>query len=177
MPAGRMPEVVTAIAAVLLLVCAGSAAAATRTFDGGTDGNRTVWDDAVNWSPNTTPTADDDTVIPAGFHPVVTVVDRAANSIELHGTLTIRQGRKLTIDGGAASSLGGAVTVMDGGVLELDGATTWSADKWTIGGGAATSGTVQVDGALTVSVGDLVGEPAVAQAGGGLLDIGTGGSL
>lgn len=122
---GRLLALATALLA--LLAAAAPASAATNTFQG--PGND--WNVASNWSQMSVPDATDDVVI-TGKSVVLdsdpVAGDGVTNSLELNAgsTLFIAGGLALTVDGGAASSIGAHIQLA--GTLNLQGATTWTAN-------------------------------------------------
>jgi len=113
---------------------AGSAAAATKTWNG----TATLWSDPNGWTPAGVPTGTDDVVIDSGT-PEVSAGDAAAGSIALADTasLTISTDRTLTIGTTNASSIAGNVFLPHGN-LRLNGTTTWSAEPETSWNGPGT---------------------------------------
>ena len=142
-------------AVVIALACASPAAAATKTWVGGS----AAWSDGASWSPAGVPAATDDVVIDSGT-PEVSAADAAAGSIALADTasLTISTGRTLTIGTTKTSTIAGGV-FLPHGTLRLNGTTTWSAGDVDIqdAGLVVDAGTLDVTGAVAVRVFDFMG--------------------
>lgn len=151
---------VAIVGALLSLLIAANASAATRTWDGGC-GAETAWSCAANWSEDIAP-GKEDTVVFNGASTNNAVVDEgfagAVASIRIKAayTGTVSLGRSLTVLG-PFSQAGGAFTAA-GQTLTLRTVTL------TAGSFTASSGTTYVSGTLKIT-----GEPTF-NANGGTVD-------
>jgi hypothetical protein len=135
------------LALVFLLLFAGRAEAATRTWDGGC-GAETAWSCAANWSENTVPGAADTALFNATSSQNSTVDAGFAGSV---GSVTINTGYAGTVS--LARSLSVAVTFTQKTATFTAGGQALGLKNLTLSGGSftASSGTTSIGGALKMS--------------------------
>ena len=181
----------------VLFLCVVPAAAATRTWLGGSSGNS--WTAASNWSAPVVPKLGDTAVIDVANPAIVTTTDAIASTVKLgslankSGTLQIDSGGVLTTStvtlgdvlaaSGTASVTGGRWTNdnsftignFGAGALEVSGAGRVTGVTSAIGSKAGSTGAVKVTGAGSQWTNS--GQVVVGTAGSGRLTVEKGGTV